>query len=226
MTLTEYVMHYAGLVVPAKWRDYLKHIIKWEVFSERILENPLIIRNLPQNPVKILDVGSRYSQVPLEMAALGHNVTCLDIENYIFKHKNLRFVKGDIRKTGFPKNSFDVVTLISTLEHVGMGETSYGDIQESDGDLSAMKEIRRVLKPKGLVLVTLPFGKPKVLPFLRVYDKERIKKVSEGFSIKKEVYMLNINENWEVSTYGKVKNTENSHHTLGNAFFILQKNSL
>lgn len=223
MTLTEYAMHYAGFFIPVKWKDYLKHLVKWEVFSERILENPLIIRNLPQNSSRILDVGSRYSQVPIEMAALGHQVTCLDIEDYIFKHKNLRFVKGDIRKTSFPKNSFDVVTLISTLEHVGMGETSYGGTEESDGDITAMEEIYRILKPKGMILVTLPFGKPKVLPFLRVYDKERVKRISQGFVIRKEIYMLNTKENWEVSTYEKVKDIENSHHTVGNALFVFQK---
>lgn len=223
MTLAEYVMHYAGFFVPNKWKDYLKHIVKWEVFSERILENPLIIQHLPQKKSRILDVGSRYSQVPLEMAALGHEVVALDIEDYIFKHKNLRFVKGDIRKTPFRNNYFDVVTIISTLEHVGLGRASYGDAEEADGDVAAMEEIRRVLKPKGLVLITLPFGKAKVLPFLRVYDMERIKRISYGFSIRKEVYMYNSKENWEISNYDKVRNIENTHHTVGNAFFIFQK---
>lgn len=223
MTLTEYAMHYVGFFVPNKWKDYVKHIIKWEVFSERILENPLIIQHLPQKPSIILDVGSRYSQVPLEMAALGHQVVALDIEDYIFKHKNLRFVKGDIRKTTFKDNYFDVVTIISTIEHVGMGETSYGDNEETNGDITAMEEIYRILKPKGIVLVTLPFGKPKVLPLLRVYDKERIGKISKGFLIKKEVYMINVKENWEISSYNKVKNIENTHHTIGNAFFVFQK---
>lgn len=224
MTLTEYAMHYVGIFIPNKWKDYFKHIVKWEVFSERILENPLIIQHLPQKKSRILDVGSRYSQVPLEMAALGHEVVALDIEDYVFKHKNLRFVKGDIRKTPFRNNYFDVVTIISTLEHVGMGETSYGDAQEADGDVTAMKEICRILKPRGLILMTLPFGKAKVLPFLRVYDRRRIKQISKGFSIRREVYMYNNKESWEISTYSKVKNIENTHHTIGNAFFVFQKN--
>lgn len=222
-TPTEYIMHYAGFVVPPKWKDYLKHIVKWEVFSERIIENPIIIRHLPEKESKILDVGSRYSQVPLEMASLGHEVWALDIEEYIFKHKKLKFVKGDIRKTKFKSGFFDVVTIISTLEHVGMGQTSYGDLEEEDGDVTAMQEIRRILKPKGVVLLTLPFGKPKFLPFLRVYDKERIKKISRDFKLVKEIYMLNDKENWGVSTYEKVKDIENTHHTIGNAFFLLQK---
>lgn len=222
-TTTEYIMHYASFVVPARWKDYLKHIVKWEVFSERIIENPIIIQHLPLKPSKILDVGSRYSQVPLEMASLGHEVWTLDIEEYIFKHKKLKFVKGDIRKTKFKSRFFDAVTVISTLEHVGMGETSYGDAEERDGDITAMAEIWRILKPGGVVLVTVPFGKAKFLPFLRVYDKTRIKKITKGFKVVKEIYMLNDKENWGVSTYEKVKDIENTHHTIGNAFFLFQK---
>ena len=104
-----------------------------------------------------------------------------------------------------------------------MGETSYGDVEEKDGDVTAMAEIRRVLKPGGIVLITVPFGKAKFLPFMRIYDKARIKKISQGFKVVNEIYMLNDKENWGVSTYEKVKDIENTHHTIGNAFFIFQK---
>lgn len=135
MTTTEYIVRYVGFVVPKRWKDYLKHIVKWEVFSEIIIENPIIVQHLPRKKSRILDVGSRHSQVPLEMASLGHQVWALDIEDYLFKHKNLKFVKGDIRKISFDANFFDAVTIISTLEHVGMGKTSYGDEEEGDGML-------------------------------------------------------------------------------------------
>jgi SAM-dependent methyltransferase len=224
MTITEYILHYGGIFIPNKWKDYLKHIVKWEVFSERIIENPIIIRHIPQSPSVILDVGSRYSQVPLELASLGHKVFALDIEDYAFKHKNLTFVKEDIRKTSFPNEFFDVVTIISTLEHVGMGKTSYSDRRERDGDITAFKEIARIVKPGGIVLFTVPFGKAKFLPFLRVYDLKRIRRLQVGsFSIEKRIFMYNDNENWEISTYNKVKDIENTHHTIGNAFFLFRK---
>ena len=224
MTKAEIIMHLVGKFIPRKWHDYAKHIVKWEVFSERILENPLVIRHLPEKKSVVLDVGSRYSQVPLEMAALGHKVYTLDIEDYAFKHKNLTFVKEDIRKTTFKDNFFDVVTIISTLEHVGMGETSYGDLEERNGDITAMNEISRILKPNGIVIITIPFGKAKFLPFMRVYDKKRLAKIAENYKIMKQIYMYNDKENWEISTYDKVKNIQNTHHTIGNGFFIFQNN--
>lgn len=222
MTTAEKVLHFVGKMVPQKWQEYAKHIVKWEVFSERILENPLILRHLPEKKSKILDVGSRYSQVPLEMASLGHRVYALDIEQYVFKHKNLSYVQEDIRKTTFSDDFFDVVTIISTIEHVGMGETSYGDKKERDGDIKSMVEISRILKPNGIVLLTVPFGKAKFLPFMRVYDKKRMEQMAKHYRIVKQIYMYNDKESWEVSTYDKVKNIENTHHTVGNAFFVLQ----
>src|SRR3989344_911673 len=220
MTIAERLMHIGSFILPARVSDYARHIIKWEVFSERILENPLIIRHIPEKKSIILDVGSRYSQIPLELAALGHSVYALDIEEYAFKHKNLTYVKEDIRKTSFPNNFFDVVTIVSTLEHVGMGETAYHDKKERNGDVTAMREILRILKPGGIVLLTVPFGKAKFLPFLRVYDRERVKLISKGFAVTQEIYMYNDNENWEISTYQKVKDIQNTHHTIGNGFFI------
>lgn len=224
MTTVEKLLHIFGRFVPAGMQDYAKHIIKWEVFSERILENPLVIRSLPEKKSKILDVGSRYSQIPLEAGALGHRVWALDIEPYLLKHKNVTYVKEDIRKTKFPDDFFDAVTIVSTLEHVGMGETSYGDDADRNGDIKAMEEISRILKPNGIVLLTIPFGKARFLPFMRIYDKKRLKKITNRYKIAKEVYMYNDNENWEISTYNKIKDLVGTHHTIGNAFFILKNN--
>lgn len=221
MTIAEKLLQFAGMITPKSWQEYAKHLVKWEVFSERILENPIVIRHIPEKKSVILDVGSRYSQIPLELVSLGHTVYALDIEEYRFKRKNLTYIKEDIRHTTFPDNFFDVATIISTLEHVGMGETSYGDKGEKNGDISAMNEISRVLKPDGIVLLTIPFGKAKFLPFMRIYDKKRLAKITKNFKISKQIYMLNENENWSISTYNKVKDIENTHHTVGNAFFLL-----
>lgn len=222
MMIVEKLIHFGGMVVPPAWADYAKHFVKWEVFSERILENPLIIRHLPEKPSRVLDVGSRYSQVPLEMAALGHTVVALDIFDYIFHNDRVTFVKEDIRRTSFPDSTFDVVTIISTIEHVGLGETSYGDAKEKNGDIEAMKEIYRILKPGGVVLITIPFGRPKVLPFLRVYDLKRIKRMAKNFRIVKAVFMKNEPGGWNIRPYKAVKDIENTNHTIGNSFFVLK----
>jgi SAM-dependent methyltransferase len=61
---------------------------------------------------------------------------------------NLKFQKGDVRNLNFADNSFDRVISISVIEHV---------YPEADGDLQSLSEIKRVLKPAGEFLLTVPF---------------------------------------------------------------------
>lgn len=58
----------------------------------------------------------------------------------------------DARKLGYPAEHFDIVYSMSVIEHIE-GET---------GDSESMREMLRVLKPGGLLLVTVPFGEKYV----------------------------------------------------------------
>lgn len=51
--------------------------------------------------------------------------------------------RGDVRALPFPDRQFDLVLATDIIEHV-------------DDDLSALRELRRVLKPKGHLLLTVP----------------------------------------------------------------------
>lgn len=53
------------------------------------------------------------------------------------------------RNIGFPNNFFDAVIAVSTIKHVGI----------FDGDKKAVAEIKRILKPNGIFVVTLPSAK-------------------------------------------------------------------
>jgi len=161
---------------------------------DRFIEYPFIARNLPPPPLRILDVGCSTSFFPLVLAGFGYNVTGIDIREYaILKHlqfDNFTFKKGDIGGAPFPSSSFDVVTVISTLEHIGI-EGRYGIESCENADKRAMDEVRRLLKQGGASLITIPAGKPAILkPFQRIYDDVRIGYISEGFEIvTKEYYM-------------------------------------
>ena len=61
---------------------------------------------------------------------------------------NLRYHKEDVRNLNFDSNSFDKVVSISVIEHVH---------PEQGGDYSALQEIKRVLKPEGELLLTIPY---------------------------------------------------------------------
>ena len=56
------------------------------------------------------------------------------------KKLNVQLFLGDVLNTGLPSNKFDVVFVFTVLHHV-------------EGWREALKEINRVLKPKGLLLI-------------------------------------------------------------------------
>ncbi len=52
-------------------------------------------------------------------------VTVCDVRRYSETHPNLTVVEGDFLHNSFPDTVFDLVVMVSTIEHIGFG--SYGD---------------------------------------------------------------------------------------------------
>jgi len=70
----------------------------------------------------------------------------LDINDYLYKPRQMVFVKRDVRGTGLPSNFFDAVVVVSTMEHIGL--PVYGQVGfDVDGDVETIEELRRILKP-------------------------------------------------------------------------------
>lgn len=100
------------------------------------------------------------------------------------KKRGRNVVQGDVNKLDFPNNTFDLVLLLEVLEHL-------------DNDMVGIKEIFRILKSRGIFLVTVP-----ALPFLwsahdfaahhrRRYTKGELERklTKVGFKIVKISYM-------------------------------------
>jgi len=172
--------------------------------TERIIDNGFVFMSLHDLPYesKILDVGCCENTISLQLACLGFKVYGIDINEYPFYHPKLTFVKGSICKTNFEDNFFDAVIAVSTLEHIGLGW--YGDSKE-DSDIKAVNEIKRILKPRGKFILTVPYGVKQTTKVFRVYDKQDIKKLTEGFEIIDVRYSKNFEDKyWSVSTEEEV----------------------
>lgn len=145
----------------------------------RCLEDPLVFNNLElEHGLNLLDIGSGASIFPLFASSKGISVWATDIDNRVLKLGetaeklgiiNFRAEIQDARNLLYSDDYFDRVSAISTLEHI-----------PNDGDSMAVKEMSRVLKNGGSMVITVPYGsfeeerQRSVAYFQRVYTEEDI----------------------------------------------------
>lgn len=160
--------------------------------NARIVEHPMILKNIDIEGGRILDIGCCESKLPIELASIGYEVYGLDQREYSLKHPNFKFVQGDATSLPFSDAFFDIVVSVSTIEHIGHGV--YGDPLYEKGDRRALLEMWRVTKPGGSVLLTMPYG-GKPLPEdsfwynkIHWYNPEAIKRLTEGLNVEKEAF--------------------------------------
>lgn len=181
-------------------KEAIRQVYYGDLISERIIEYPLIFKHLEKDSGKVLDVGCYFSALPIQMASMGFDVYAIDPEDYQLKHPNFKFFKGDVQKSPFKGNFFDIITVVSTLEHIGLG--FYKDKKDYRGDKEALKEIKRVLKQNGKLLLTVPYSKRyKVTNSQRMYDKRSLTDLlSPEFKIVKKLLFRSVNGKWLSST--------------------------
>lgn len=147
--------------------------------TDRYVEYPWALSAISQfdRMSKILDIGCSGSMFPLILDSIGMDAYGIDIRDNPTKD-GFNFIKGDICDCNFEKNTFRIITAISTIEHIGLKR--YGAGKHSD--FSAINEIHRILRPDGLFLMTVPFGdKYTEEKFHRIYDKDRLKDLLKDF---------------------------------------------
>ena len=131
----------------------------------------IILKNT-DNKAKILDAGGlRNSLILSWLYQFGYkNLKCL---NLLFKKREKRgyieIIPGDLTRTLFPNNYFDIVSCLSVLEH-GVNETNY------------FKEMNRILKKGGLLITSTDYWENKIDTSLKtaydnpifIYDRESV----------------------------------------------------
>lgn len=181
----QYRLRWRGLVrvldraprLKARLADLVRSLLQ-KVFdpglmtTERVIEYPFVFQHVDGIAGRVLDIGCCTSGVPIALASRGFRVVGIDVNPYPYAHPNLRAVRGDAMRCPFATGSFAAVLAISVIEHIGIGH--YGDPQASAGDQAAVREIARVLRPGGLAVITVPFGRAMITEFQRIYDPSRL----------------------------------------------------
>jgi len=103
----------------------------------------------------VLDLGSGCSAIPSYIAMQGKQVIAAELDETALQtqhelstrqpHLSLHVTAANFLRLPFADETFDAITIISTIEHV-----------PNDGDIQTMKELRRVLKPGGALFITVP----------------------------------------------------------------------
>jgi hypothetical protein len=132
-------------------------------FDERVVEYPWLAARLPRG--KVLDAGSTLNHPHVLERFLPRvdelHVVTLAPEGVIFPTVSYEY--ADLRELSFEDGAFDVVVSLSTLEHVGMDQTTYGvDSPRAEDPAAelrgAVAELRRVGRR---LLATVPYGAPE-----------------------------------------------------------------
>lgn len=119
----------------------------WFVGRRRIISSFLAQINAnSERPHKILDVGCG-TGANLEMLSQFGEAEGIDVSREALafcRQRGLRNVReGEAERLPFPDNSFDLVTGLDVVEHL-------------DNDLAGLKEMHRVLRPQGRILLFVP----------------------------------------------------------------------
>lgn len=126
------------------------------------------------NSSKILDVATGTGKQAFAFAEVGHEVVGIDLSKAMLRvakrknmHANVGFAISDATNLPFEDNSFDVTCVSFALHDMLFG------IREK-----ALREMVRVTKPKGMILI-VDYGLPKnkvgrsfVYSFVRLYEGE------------------------------------------------------
>jgi|GEM_PF-336235 len=182
--------------------------------GDRDIEWSFVASFMPPGPGRAMDFGCGTSFMGLLAAQRGYQVTCCDLRpiKWDYVHPGLEFTQRDVLKMNLAENSLDLVINCSSVEHAGLSGRYGIEETREDGDLEVMKQFRSLLRPGGVMLLTVPVGKDSVFPpICRVYGVERLPKLLSGYEIEKEFYWLKGEDNlWRLSDREKALEFDSS----------------
>ena len=113
-----------------------------------------------RSPAEHVDVGSRVDGFVAHVASFLP-VKYVDIRAIQTAVPNLVGVQGSVCALPFADQSLESLSCLHVIEHIGLGR--YGDPLDPDGWAKGLKELQRVLKPGGELLIGTPCGRSRVV---------------------------------------------------------------
>ena len=136
----------------------IKKILEQEIDPAYVDRAEIILAEMV-NKEKVLEVGCgrgfylkalKEINPKINITGIDLNKEYLEVAKKYVDNKEVKIIKGDVTNLKFDNNSFDGVIASEILEHI-------------KDDKKALKEIARVLKPNGILVISVP---NKDYPFL------------------------------------------------------------
>jgi len=132
------------------------------------------------------DVGS--SAMTIGLLAQFVPTTMVDIRPIELTLDNLSFIEGSVLDLPFEDCSVESLSSLCVVEHVGLGR--YGDELDPSGTEKAIAELKRVVKPGGSLMISVPVDGENRLYFNahRALTRDYILGLLDGFDVVEERY--------------------------------------
>lgn len=200
--------------------------------GDRQVEFAFVLKNLPRDTDQTtLDIGACESPLTTMLAASGFgSVDAVDLMPSpvdFSAYPNLRYFQGNFLESetiSGLRSQYDVVSLCSTIEHFGLKR--YGSPEIPGADIDCLKNVEKIISPKGTLILTIPYGQEKTIaPFHRVYNETgpMLQYLFQKFEpVVKEYYKKNGQHIWVQTTEAQaaVVNPEATTYALG--LFVLR----
>jgi len=137
----------------------------YDKLHSRCIEYPFAAWQLGEAE-RLLDVGTAQADPVWVrwLTGLPIEVHATDYDHPPSLFGELSFHRADVRRLPLPDDAFDKILAVSLVEHVGLRDPQVRSpakpVPGVEGDAEAVRELARVLKPGGELIMTVPFGVP------------------------------------------------------------------
>jgi SAM-dependent methyltransferase len=180
--------------------DYERHLEN-EDFNRTLMRQPKIewiyyamkryASSIKDSSVLVFGSTEPYIEVAaLELGA--KHVTTIEYNNLTYMHSQITTVSAHrfpelYTCHGAHQNTYDIALSVSSFDHDGLGR--YGDPLDPAGDLKAMSRAMGLLRPGGILLLTVPIGPDLVVwNLLRRYGELRLPLLLEGWEVVEKLF--------------------------------------
>lgn len=187
--------------------------------DERCVEYIWIFAQLDDELELILDAGSTLNHEFILEKSVWQNkkihILTLAPEFNCYWQKGISYLFEDLRNIPIKDNYYDKIICVSTLEHIGLDNRQFTkkniDNESKNNDfLLAVKEMYRILKPSGNLLLTVPFGKYCNMNTQQVFDPPLLEEVIKVFNpseVKMTFFSYN-KQGWKLSSISECQDAE------------------